>query len=81
MSNEHQPGSPELQPCRQCSECDGLHHWLDTCGDDDDPEPRWVCKHCDARADMCELCDDVIFPVTGATVCPECTSERGDFEP
>lgn len=42
--------------CRQCSECDGDHHWLEHCPDpDDDPEgeaqhaaPGYECKHCDA---------------------------------
>lgn len=29
------------KPCRECSECDGNHHWLESCpepSDDDDPE-------------------------------------------
>lgn len=74
---------PDPKACRACGECDGNHHWLDSCGDDDDPcEPHYVCKHCEVRADMCGGCGDgVIFPVTGATLCAECTADRGDFEP
>lgn len=42
--------------CRQCSECDGNHHWLDNseCYGPDDPSH--VCKHCDALGDECDGC-------------------------
>lgn len=33
---------------RHCGVCEGMdHHWMPWC-DDDDPEPRMICKHCDA---------------------------------
>lgn len=33
--------------CRRCTQCEGEdHHWMEDC--DDDGEPIWVCKHCDA---------------------------------
>jgi hypothetical protein len=40
---------------RQCDACDGDHHFLVDGGDpDDDKEPvaQFVCKHCDATAEM-----------------------------
>ena len=39
--------------CRRCSECVGCeHHWIpDPCPDHD-----YVCKHCDAKGDMCLNC-------------------------
>lgn len=66
-------------PCRQCSECDGNHHWLETCCDSDDgpADPHFICKHCDARADCCEECDGPVFPPTLA-LCAECSEEQDD---
>ncbi len=48
--------------CRRCSECEGEnHHWIEHC---DDPAEvgenafvGYVCKHCDARVEMCDSCD------------------------
>lgn len=66
--------------CEHCSECDGMHHWLDMATDDDgNPvDPHFACKHCDATAAMCDECLEPIFPVTGQTLCDVCTGERGD---
>lgn len=52
----------ESPACRRCADCTGQeHHWLEDC----DESTGWVgysCKHCPARAEMCDYCDDVIAP-------------------
>lgn len=61
--------------CRACSECEGNHHFSDSglrCPENGDP-PRFVCKHCDAEAAVCESCDGAIFPITDAVICSDCT--------
>lgn len=64
--------------CRTCSECDGQHHWLEHFDDPDSeetPGSTWcgfVCKHCEARADLCGECDNPVFPA--ADRCSECVS-------
>ncbi len=40
-----------------CDDCDGDHHWIietpaEEDEDRDDYEPRFVCKHCAATAEM-----------------------------
>jgi hypothetical protein len=74
--------TPESAPlCRACSECDGNHHFAEPMFDfQNDGDPVYVCKHCEARAHICEQCDGPIFPITGQVVCAECTADQGDFE-
>jgi hypothetical protein len=64
--------------CRRCSECRGEnHHWLEESAP---PPPNgdgfngYVCKHCPARAEMCDGC--------GGAVEPEhvCEEDGGDLE-
>jgi hypothetical protein len=58
--------------CRRCSECEwSVHHWMengDFGADDEDPDyledehrsptgNMYICKHCPAVGDDCELCD------------------------
>jgi hypothetical protein len=80
------------EACRRCSECVGAeHHWLDhvTYPGQDDGEGStyetefvgFICKHCETVAVLCDECDGPIYPITGASVCADCTAERGDFEP
>jgi hypothetical protein len=71
-----------LKGCRRCTECEGQeHHWLmaDCTNEDGTPcEPFIPCKHCHARAGVCDRCDDgVIFPVVaGRTLCDACLQEE-----
>lgn len=48
--------------CRRCSDCEGEnHHWIEEA----DEKTGWcgyLCKHCPARAEMCDDCDGVIEP-------------------
>lgn len=45
--------APPTQPCRRCSECQGVsHHWMQDFDDgpwqySPEPRPVWACKHCD----------------------------------
>ena len=42
-----------ITACRRCSECVGCeHHWIE----DPTPEHDYVCKHCEAKGDMCLEC-------------------------
>ena len=69
--------------CRACSECDGQHHWLAHADDPAETASDWggyICKHCDARCDMCERCSSPAFPnvrsCEGETLlCEECVLE------
>lgn len=67
--------------CRACSECDGNHHFsesgLEIPGGG---TAFFTCKHCPARAHVCEQCDGPIFPITGAAICRNCTADLGDFD-
>lgn len=66
--------------CRTCSECVGdPHHWIEHCDDPGEPDPfvGYVCKHCEARADICDECSVAIYPMTGVDRCAECTA-NGD---
>ena len=68
--------------CRRCSECQGEnHHWIEHCEEPEASEGDgfvgYICKHCPARAEMCEHCDGAEEP---HHVCsPE--DEDGAFEP
>ena len=62
----------EPSVCRQCSECDGDHHWLEHCDDPEDGGSDWcgfVCKHCDARREACDECGG---PLSGDGPCAQC---------
>lgn len=52
--------------CRRCSECRGEnHHWIEHCDDPAEvaePFVGYICKHCDARAEMCDACDGADEP-------------------
>lgn len=70
-----------FDPCRQCSECDGNHHWGEGGLSFAHNEPghdaaqagldAWYqCKHCEAWAGYCslEMCEGgPVFPVVGGT--------------
>ena len=84
------PGSPTamVQTCRRCSECRGEnHHWLEACNPpapDGDGFVGYECKHCDARAEMCDACDLAVeaghvcdFGEDGPYVCPGCHAVGG----
>jgi hypothetical protein len=63
--------------CRRCTECEGQeHHWLmpDCTNEDGTPcEPFIPCKHCDARAAVCEGCyEGPALP--GSSRCGECSN-------
>ncbi len=54
-------------PCRRCSECRGEnHHWIEECEEPTPEKPDgwagYVCKHCEARAEMCISCDGAAEP-------------------
>ena len=62
--------------CRRCAECVGQdHHWLPVPEEDSD----WFfpCKHCDARAPVCEDCGDEIATVSGI-LCAACDAIDSD---
>ncbi len=73
----------DQQPCRRCSECVGQeHHFLEHAAEPEgDDDSMWfagyVCKHCEAKADICDGCDGPIYPITGASQCPECDAGNG----
>jgi hypothetical protein len=53
------------EPCRRCSECvpEWPHHWMTYLPEcPEGAEPFYPCKHCDARAAVCEGCDGPVFP-------------------
>ncbi len=62
-------GRPAPRPseaCRRCSECRGEnHHWLE---ESRPPPPNgdgfngYVCKHCEATAEMCDDCTGAVEP-------------------
>ena len=55
-----------MAECRRCSECRGqMHHWCTEIRTDDGE--RLQCKHCDATAAECEMCDG-----SGGDDCTEC---------
>lgn len=74
-----QPSSP----CRRCSECRGEnHHWIEEVAE---PFVGYVCKHCDARAEMCDACSGAVEPghvcdfgEDGPYVCPGCHAVGGE---
>ena len=77
------------QTCRRCSECQGEnHHWLEHCDDPAEvaePFVGYVCKHCDARAEMCDACSGAVEPghvcdfgEEGPFVCPGCHAVGGE---
>lgn len=70
-------------PCRTCSECDGHHHWIEICVEDDPDVDEsispWVgfgCKHCDLRSEQCLACENPAYPSpAGAEYCPDCVKD------
>ena len=47
--------------CRRCTECkESEHHWIPDSRFGDGStrgEHEWVCKHCPARGDECDVCE------------------------
>lgn len=83
----HMPGCPmrgRKQPgaaCRRCLECVGEeHHWLTSMPEcPEDGEPFIPCKHCDARAAVCdECCEAPVWPiVSNQPLCADCRLGEG----
>ena len=43
--------------CRRCGDCEGYsHHWMHNGEIEDENDPEFVCKHCDAVGDECSAC-------------------------
>jgi hypothetical protein len=65
-----------LTDCRRCVECRGEeHHWLTSMPEcPEEGEPYVPCKHCDARAPLCDQCMEApVWPLTGdPTLCGDC---------
>ena len=41
---------PTVVACRRCSECVGQeHHWMENDDFEDESDPEFACKHCDAK--------------------------------
>lgn len=63
-------------PCRRCVECQGQeHHWLTAMPEcPENGEPFIPCKHCDARAGVCEGCFEApVWPqMSDQPLCAEC---------
>lgn len=67
--------------CPACGECEGNHHFSESgLQVPESGEPFFECKHCEAKAHICEECEGPIYPITGATICAECTANPRDFE-
>jgi hypothetical protein len=70
--------------CRRCIECEGQeHHWLVWLAEvKPGQEPEVPCKHCDAKAPLCErCCDGVVWPLPTEgepAHCDVCTAELED---
>jgi hypothetical protein len=62
--------------CRRCSECEGEeHHWLTSMPElPVDGEPYIPCKHCLARAAVCDECLECpVYPiVSDQPLCVDC---------
>ena len=73
------PERPES--CRRCIECEGeAHHWLTSMPEcPEGGEPFISCKHCDARAAICEECFEgpVWPPTTSEQRCELCSAPGG----
>lgn len=67
------------ETCRRCTECVGEeHHWLTSMPEcPEDGEPFIPCKHCDARAALCEECFEApVWPiVSDQPLCSGCRLE------
>lgn len=67
--------------CRRCFECAGLeHHWLTSVPEcPEGSEPFIPCKHCDARAAVCDDCGEgaVWPPAPNNKLCDECSAPGG----
>lgn len=67
--------------CRRCVECVGQpHHWLTSVPEFPEVgEPYVPCKHCDARAAVCEECWEgpVWPPTTNNQRCELCNAQGG----
>lgn len=67
--------------CRRCSECQGEeHHFLPDAAEFENDEgnecePFIPCKHCDARAAICDECMGPVFPA-GPELCEDCRAEE-----
>jgi hypothetical protein len=60
--------------CRRCTECLGEdHHWLPWLPDfDESGDPFVPCKHCDARANLCEDCFEAPASPPAGDRCEDC---------
>lgn len=77
-------GRLEIRPegattCRRCVECQGEeHHWLTLPECPEEGEPYFPCKHCNARAGVCDLCCEVpVWPImSNQPLCEDCREEN-----
>jgi hypothetical protein len=66
----------QTKPCRTCSECDGHHHWIEMCEEEEGAFVGFQCKHCPMRSELCEGCDQPVYPSpAGAEYCPACVKD------
>ena len=67
------------ETCRRCTECVGEeHHWLTSMPEcPEDGEPFIPCKHCDARAAVCDECFEApVWPImSNQPLCASCRLE------
>jgi hypothetical protein len=60
-----EPPAPAARGCRRCGECEGQpHHWLTSMPECPEGGEAFIpCKHCDARARVCdECCEGPVWP-------------------
>ena len=69
---------PAAEPeCRCCSECVGQeHHWLENPDFEDEDDPEFACKHCDATCRAIDDGDGLPLP-SGIVVTPQTDTEDG----
>jgi hypothetical protein len=69
------PAVIDSATCRRCTECVGeQHHWLTAMPEcPEGGEPFIPCKHCDARAALCDECfEGPIWPIVSPAICKSC---------
>ena len=67
----------EQTTCRRCSECVGQdHHWMENQRFNQDGDPEYVCKHCEAACAGVDDDDGFMVPsgvlLAQPAVCDEC---------
>jgi len=73
-----EPAPAPVTGCRRCLECAGqAHHWITSMPEcPEGGEPFIACKHCDARASLCDDCGEgPVWPSSNGGLCEECQLE------